>query len=223
LFKLKRFNQVVLKQEPRSMSCFQTRRKILDCAEKLFARHGFHGTSLRRITTGAGVNLAAVHYHFGSKDGLIEAVFRRRLEPLNEERLQRLRALRDGGAFDVEQVVRAFLVPTMRFAAQSEAHRDFLALIGRVLMTPDERLRRMFFALVAPLFMLLLDMLCQALPHLGRDQLFWRLIFALGAMGHYLCLAGQRSSMSMMLHFEMPVPPADDSLIDFFVRGIEAP
>jgi AcrR family transcriptional regulator len=205
------------------MSCLQTRRKILDCAEKLFARHGFHGTSLRRITSEAGVNLAAVHYHFGSKDGLVEAVFRRRMEPLNEERLQQLQALRAGGAFSVEQLMRAFVLPTLRFAAQDEGNRDFLALVGRAMIEPDERLRRMFFALVAPLFSLLLDMLCEALPHLARDLLFWRLNFALGAMGRYLCLAGQGPSMFEVLGMEPPALPADDSLIDFLVRGIQAP
>lgn len=205
------------------MSCRQTRQKILDCAEKLFSRHGFHGTSLRRITSEAGVNLAAVHYHFGSKDGLVEAVFRRRMEPLNEERLQRLQALRDGGAFNVEQLVRAFVLPTLRFAVQDEGHRDFLTLVGRALTEPDERLRRMLFSLVAPLFRLLLDTLCEALPHLGRDVLFWRLNFALGAMGRYLCLAGQRSSMFEVLRMEPPSLPADDSLVAFLVRGIQTP
>ncbi|MEJ2200328.1 MAG: TetR family transcriptional regulator, partial [Desulfuromonadaceae bacterium] len=72
-----------------------TKERILDAAEELFARQGFHATSLRAITGGAQVNLAAVNYHFGSKDGLLEAVFSRRLTPLNQERQRRLEAVRE--------------------------------------------------------------------------------------------------------------------------------
>ena len=68
----------------------ETRTRILDAAEELFMQHGFEGTSMRLLTAKAGVNLAAVNYHFGSKDALIEAVFRRRLDPMNAERIAEL-------------------------------------------------------------------------------------------------------------------------------------
>lgn len=64
-------------------SQFSTKQRILEAAEDLFARHGFTGTSLRQVTSAAKVNLAAVNYHFGSKDHLIEEVLRRRLDELN--------------------------------------------------------------------------------------------------------------------------------------------
>ena len=67
-----------------------TKESILDAAEKLFAERGFSGTSLRTITAAARVNLAAVNYHFGSKDALIEAVLARRVRPMNAERVARL-------------------------------------------------------------------------------------------------------------------------------------
>ena len=70
-----------------------TRDRILDAAETLFIEHGFAGTSVRAIATEAGVNLAATNYHFGSKKGLFSAVFQRRVQPINEERLQRLSRL----------------------------------------------------------------------------------------------------------------------------------
>src|SRR3954471_7344996 len=68
----------------------ETRRRILDAAEELFMQHGFEGASMRQLTGKAGVNLAAVNYHFGSKDALIEAVFQRRLDPMNAARLAEL-------------------------------------------------------------------------------------------------------------------------------------
>src|ERR671936_54679 len=68
----------------------ETRTRILDAAEELFMQHGFEGTSMRLLTAKAGVNLAAVNYHFGSKDALIEAVFHRRLDPMNVARMAEL-------------------------------------------------------------------------------------------------------------------------------------
>jgi AcrR family transcriptional regulator len=68
-----------------------TKERILDAAERLFAAHGFAGTSLRAVTKEAGVNLAAVHYHFGTKEDLLRAVLSRIVIPVNRERLEMLR------------------------------------------------------------------------------------------------------------------------------------
>src|ERR687898_3414167 len=89
----------------------ETRTRILDAAEELFMQHGFEGSSMRALTTSAGVNLAAVNYHFGSKDALIEAVFRRRLDPMNAERIAALDGLED---FSTENIIRAFVRPSLR-------------------------------------------------------------------------------------------------------------
>ena len=70
-----------------------TKQKILDAAEELFAREGYAATSLRKVTDLAGVNLAGVNYHFGSKEGLLEAVITRRIDPLNERRKKQLDAV----------------------------------------------------------------------------------------------------------------------------------
>ena len=75
---------------PPDDSAISSPERILSAAEKLFADNGFSAVSLRKVTSAAGVNLAAVSYHFGSKDGLIEAVLRRNIEPINEERLRLL-------------------------------------------------------------------------------------------------------------------------------------
>src|SRR5215470_418761 len=76
-----------------------TKTRILDAAEALFTEHGFEATSLRQLTTAAGVNLAAVNYHFGSKEELFQAVLTRRLDPMNQERLDLLTGLeREAGS-----------------------------------------------------------------------------------------------------------------------------
>src|SRR3990172_5629389 len=90
----------------------ETRTRILDAAEELFMQHGFEGTSMRLLTAKAGANLAAVNYHFGSKDALIEAVFRRRLDPMNAERiaeLERLEKSAAGVAPPPARIIPAFL------------------------------------------------------------------------------------------------------------------
>src|SRR6185312_11029386 len=75
-----------------------TKDRILDAAEALFMEHGFEATSLRAITTAAGVNLAAVNYHFGSKEELFQSVLTRRLDPMNQERVALLTELERGAA-----------------------------------------------------------------------------------------------------------------------------
>src|SRR5579871_4179574 len=89
-----------------------TKSKILDAAEKLFGIKGFEATSLRGITAEADVNLAAVNYHFQSKDSLIDAVIARRLEPVNRRRLEMLAAA--GPNATVEQLVEAFVLPVVQ-------------------------------------------------------------------------------------------------------------
>lgn len=88
-----------------------TKTRILDTAEKLFGQNGFEATSLRDITAEAKVNLAAINYHFQSKDSLIDAVIQRRIEPVNRRRLEMLDAA--GPHPSVEQIVESFVVPLL--------------------------------------------------------------------------------------------------------------
>ena len=91
-----------------------TKDRLLDAAEELFSSRGIDATSLRAITIAAEVNLAAVNYHFGSKDGLVKTVFLRRLEPLNNERLELLDALEisaAGAPIELEAILDAWVMP----------------------------------------------------------------------------------------------------------------
>src|SRR6185503_14026354 len=93
----------------------ETRTRILDAAEALFMQHGFEATSMRHLTSTAEVNLAAVNYHFGSKDALIEAVFRRRLDPMNAARIAALDELeKQNHPQTAEAIIRAFIAPSLR-------------------------------------------------------------------------------------------------------------
>src|SRR6266852_9905037 len=98
----------------------ETKQRILDSAERLFAEHGSEATSLRNIIADAKVNLAAIHYHFHSKEALLEAVMIRRLEPINQERLRLLDACEqnaNGGRPPLEAVLEAFIAPAVRVGA----------------------------------------------------------------------------------------------------------
>jgi len=208
------------------MSQADTKQRILDAAEELFARNGFHGTSLRTITGKAGVNLAAVNYHFGSKEALIEAVFERRLTPLNSLRMERLeavrqRAERESSAPDVRRTLLAFIEPTMMFREAGEGSRNFIVLVGRVLAEPDETVRMMFVEQIRPVFLFLFEILCRALPGQNRELLFWRLQFALGAISHTLCWMGRFPALAQGLEPPQDAATLTDWLLDFITAGME--
>ena len=113
-----------------------TKHKILNAAQYLFAREGFKGTSLRDITGMAGVNIAAINYHFGSKEALLKAVLERKLIPLNEIRIERLKSVTDaaqkqGTAPKVRDLLLAFIEPTFQLKDTSPDASDFIVLVGR--------------------------------------------------------------------------------------------
>src|SRR5437763_10558253 len=109
-----------------------TKQRILDSAERLFAQHGFEATSLRNIIADAKVNLAAIHYHFHSKEALLDAVILRRLGPVNQKRLELLdgceRSAPDGRP-DLEAVLEAFIAPAFRVGSDPNSGQIFVRLI----------------------------------------------------------------------------------------------
>ena len=210
------------------MSQTDTKTRILDAAEKLFAEDGFHNTSLRGITSLAEVNLAAVNYHFGSKDALLQAVLERRLLPLNQLRRQKLQTvLAQSEATsrnpEVRQLLCAFIEPTLAFRNSSPGAKDFIALIGRAMNEPDETIRNCFLRQVQPIFQLLFSGLQRALPKLQASILLTRLQFTMGAMGHVMCISAQPALQIP----GFPKPLADDELaeelITFACAGLETP
>jgi len=162
----------------------ETRLKILDTAEKLFGEEGYTAASLRSITAAAGVNLAAIHYHFGSKEELLDELVMRKAVPVNEERMESLRRLREAAGSEpiaVEDLLDSFLTPAFRAADQSP---EFAKLMGRLhaegLMPA---VARKHFGPVAASF---LSEMRRALPELTDAEMAWRLHFTIGAMAHAL-------------------------------------
>jgi AcrR family transcriptional regulator len=165
----------------------ETRTRILDAAEELFMQHGFEGTSMRTLTAKASVNLAAVNYHFGSKDALIEAVFRRRLDPMNAARIAELDRLEALGAPSAEAIIRAFLRASLAMIEDVKSGgRNFTRLLGRTYTEPSKPVRALIGQLYAPAMARYKSAFERALPELPKDELIWRMHFMFGTLAYTL-------------------------------------
>ena len=204
-----------------------TKQKILDVAEELFAEHGFAGTSLRHIIADAGVNLAAVHYHFRSKESLLEAVIVRRTAPLNEERLALLdKVEREAGrsAASVEEILLAFLGPPIRLILNPSGEgRIFGKLMGRLHSETNVcflEIAKKHFDVISQRFH---AALVRAVPDLPVDDLNWRVHFAMGAMAHTLSFWDRLEAVS---HGKLKTGDPETlipRLVGFIAAGFRAP
>lgn len=203
--------------------------RILDTAERLFARDGYHATSLRKITGEAGVNLGSVNYHFTSKHGLMEAVLERRLAALNEQRLNMLEAalaLAEAEARPpaVRAVLRAFLEPTLRLLEEDPGNTHFIMLIGRVFYESDDTVRKLFLKAMSPVIQRFFEALCRALPNIPRPVLLRRLLFTLGAMGSTLSLTGRKADLTFPgTTLDWDAEHLLQQLLTYAAAGMEAP
>jgi AcrR family transcriptional regulator len=173
-------------------SAHQCRRdRILDAAEQIFGEAGFAGASLRAIVRRARVNLATVYYYFGSKNGLMEAVLKRRFGPLRQQQLDLLReAERKAGGrqLPVESILRAMLIPPLTLAMGRPAGLGAVArLVGRIVTEPDEQTQAVIRSSNAEVRAAFLKAFEQSLHGVSAAQLQWRLEFVRGALALILC------------------------------------
>lgn len=165
-----------------------TRERILDAAERLFMESGYEGTSMRMITGEAEVNLAAVNYHFGSKEALLREVFRRRLAWLNRERLQALDALESAAAGEPlkpSAILEAFFGTLLRMGTdEALGGMTFLRLLGRTLTEPADFIRAFFAGEYAEVIERYKRALFRALPEVPHEEIIWRFHLMLGAMSY---------------------------------------
>jgi AcrR family transcriptional regulator len=176
-----------------------TKDKLMDAAEKLFARRGFHGASLREITTEAGVDLALVNYHFGSKKQLLAKVVERRGRVLNEERLRRLAEVRLDAAPlppSTEAVVGAFLDPILdRLAHAGPGWHSYFSLLAYVNNSPEwgRKLMSKTFDAVVREFIRAVQ---ESLPGSAPEDIFWGYNFLTGALTLSLAETGRLDELS---------------------------
>jgi AcrR family transcriptional regulator len=158
-----------------------TKALVFCAAERLFALQGFQSVSVRDITAAAGVNLASVNYHFGSKDALLNDIFRRRTAELNRERAKLLHEANDRhqGAPPVRDILNALMTPPLRWLAPGHERRISLQFLIRARGEGTDEMRQTLRTDVSHLKRFS-DALLAALPQLAPEDVYWRLHFALG-------------------------------------------
>ena len=205
-----------------------TRERILSAAETLFVERGFVATSLRMITARAKVNLAAVNYHFGSKESLVREVFQRHLAPLNEHRiayLDRLETEAGGEALSPEKIIESVLTPVLQVSEDPlRGGAVFLRLLGWAFTEPADSVRALLQAQYRDVIVRVKQALLRALPALPEPDLVWRMHFMFGAMSY--TLAGNDA---LKLIADCQLEGADDAgsvirlLVPFLTAGLQAP
>jgi AcrR family transcriptional regulator len=196
----------------------ETRLRILDTAERLFGEEGYKPVSLRSITAAAGVNLAAIHYHFGSKEELLDELVMRKAAPVNDQRLENLLRLKEAAGprpIALDDLLEAFLAPAFLAADESP---EFARLMGRLQAEGImPAVARRHFGPVSERFMAEMR---RALPELTDEEMAWRLHFTIGAMAHALTAPPLE-----LLRLKRAQRPSDlvRSLVTFLSGGFRAP
>ena len=167
-----------------------TKGRILEATELLFIEFGYEAMSLRQITARAKVNLAAVNYHFGSKEALMQSVLGRRLDPLNTRRLALLTACEERWTKEqltCDHVLGALFVPALQMARNPDTGGPaFLRMMGRVYSDTSPFVQNYLLGHYAPVFGRFFEAFSSALPHVPRAELGWRLHFSLKALAGVL-------------------------------------
>lgn len=161
---------------------FSTKERILGAAEELFAQQGFSGTSLRQVTSRAEVNIAAVNYHFGSKENLVNEVFRRRMDDMSAQRLEMLRKAREEAPDSLEAILAAFVEPALALAANRNGGGAFIRVIARAYAETNDGLRAFLSERYGHVQRDFARALAACLPGLTKEELYWRLDFLGGAL-----------------------------------------
>lgn len=200
------------------------REAILNAAEELFSRHGFYGVTVRQVASEAGVDTALIHYYFGAKRELFDAVFARRAEILNRERLEAMAAYRaaHAGALKAEGVIEAFIGPLIDRSLQQEpGWKNYFRLVALVNNTPawgGETMHRFF----DPVVHRLIETLAEALPEAELDDLYWCYQFLTGAMMLALSETGRIDQLSAGRCRSSDLQAVRERLFAYCAAGLEA-
>ena len=203
------------------MRSVDAKERILDAAEREFAAHGFHGASLRSVTRGAGVNVASIHYHFGSKEALLRATLERIVRPVNQERLRQL----DGVLAleqvpSVESILTAFIRPDLELIAGLGDRGAIMARFsGRSYTEPEEVVSRIITDLFSEVGARFLAALSLAVPEVSEDELRWRLRCVVAIITYLLAAQGTARA----LFDPTDIESANARFVAFAAAGLRAP
>lgn len=204
-----------------SLQHFSTKDRILHAAEDLFAQQGFASTSLRQVTSRADVNIAAVNYHFGSKDNLINEVFRRRMDEMSAQRLQALRLALDVTPGQLEPILAAFVEPALAMAQDRHGGGAFIRVIARAYAESNAGLRKFLSDQYGHVPRAFAKAIHACVPELSKEELYRRLDFLSGALTYAMAdfgLIKRPAGVSDATHRQR----AAKALIRFAVAGFHA-
>lgn len=194
---------------------------ILDAAESLFSMHGFHGVTVRQAATEAGVDPALLNYYFGSKRGLFDAVFLRRAEVVNTQRLLSMnRYVGSTAAITAEGCLQAFFDPVLQWWENGgDGWRSYLRLVALVNNTPTWGGNTMtqFFD---PVIQRLIELLRQCLPQARDQDLYWCYHFISGALSLSFADTGRIDNLSGGLCRSNDVTAVRKRLASFSAAGL---
>ena len=207
------------------MSKIDTKNRILDAAEVLFAERGFADTSLRLITSEADVNLASVNYHFGSKKELIQAVRDRYLSLFMPDLDARLRVLMEQEQLTLLQLFESFVEPLMKLSAvRANGPAIFMQLLGRGYIDSQGHLRRFITAHYGPILQRITQAISKANPALSPADLFWRLPFPLGTVVFTMASADALRDIALAdFGQQLDVEGLVRNVIPYLASGVGAP
>jgi len=202
-----------------------TKERILDTAERLFAAHGFAGTSLRAVTKDAGVNLAAVHYHFGTKEDLLRAVLSRIVIPVNRERLQMLEQVEAAAGSappSLEGILEAFIAPDLRLIRDlGERGVIITRFLGRSYTEPAEMVQALSREHYEELGQRFMEAFARALPEVPQAEVYWRFKLVVGVLTYILADTGP--TMGGYAEDLSDVDGTLRRLVAFLAAGLRAP
>lgn len=202
-------------------SSTSTKERILTAAETLFAQRGFDGASLRQLTAAAGVNLAAVNYHFGSKEKLVEQVFKRRLDALNQHRLAELAKVAGKPGTKLEDVLAAYIRPALELSHEGNGSL-FMRVLARAFAEHDDTLRQFLSENYGHVMKQFTGEFARLLPHLDKAELYWRIDLVTGALTHAMSGFGmiqRKDNVTEQQHREQTAA----HLIRFAAAGLSHP
>jgi AcrR family transcriptional regulator len=182
---------------PEAGTAASSRGRILQEAERLFGTSGFDGASMRQVAEAAGVPVALVSYHFGSKEGLYRAVFERRVPTVVEQRLTGLAIAMSETDLErrLELVVKALVFPMLRLRAH-DRDPSFGRVLAHETMDPNAEQRGFIREMFDPIAHAVVDALTSALPGRSQEEIWWAYEFMLGAMVYVMGDAGRLERLS---------------------------
>ena len=200
---------------------FSTKDRILGAAEELFAQHGFAGTSLRQVTSRADVNIAAVNYHFGSKENLVNEVFRRRMDDMTHLRLSQLKTALEKHPGELQPVLAAFVEPALAMSQDRHGGGAFVRVVARAYAEKNDGLRKFLSDHYGHVLREFGKAIAACVPGLSKEELYWRLDFLAGALTYAMAdfgLIKRPADVTEAVHRER----AARELIRFAEAGIRA-